>query len=52
MKKEPLHTVHLSPEADEIVERRKAQTGASKEIIVNRIVLAAGRRWYPKEDKP
>lgn len=47
--------VPLTPEADAIVERRKAQTGVTKQIIVDRLIKSAGRRWFPpiqQEDKP
>lgn len=52
MKKKRLQTVPLWPETDEIVERRKMKTGLPKQIIVNRLILSAAKKWEPQEQKP
>lgn len=51
MKRQRLQTVVLMPEADAIIERRKAKTGVSKQIIVNRLILSAARKWEPQEEE-
>jgi hypothetical protein len=51
MKNTTEHPIQLTTEADEILERRKRDTGLSKRIIANRIILEKGRRWYPQQEK-
>jgi hypothetical protein len=38
----------LSPEAQQVVLAEQERTGESIEVIVNRLLLAEGRRRFPK----
>lgn len=52
MKKHKQQMLPLTPEADAVLERRKAQTLVPKFRIAEKLILQAAKRWWPQEVIP